>query len=400
MTRRREDDPTVPIGLWPDANRLGVDPVEYDESIRKYETMTYAKLRGSDTVVVTGYGVHLKVEYDSLVAEYEQEHIRERKKLIRLDQGMHKTKNFFICSHGGYVSLEAMEWCAQQGITVFVLNWKNDVVQVLTPRQYRSARTVYLQYKASESEQSVEVARELIRCKTMQQMVALERIPDHVIRSGKDRQVLFKEGNRVTVASSFDYSDPVEQFKAGLEKLASLSDVDAIRMLEARLAATYWSLFVGIPIAWERSDREKIPRHWLKVPERTSGVSSAHNASQAANPFYAALNFAYALLKAQVLQSVLVHGLDETIGFLHVSREGSQPFVYDMMEPFRSLIDIKVLALFDKMTFKRGDFVQSVSGEVRLNEELGRFIVATCRIPNLEIDLFVEQVLDIICGTR
>jgi CRISPR-associated endonuclease Cas1 len=189
-----------------------------------------------------------------------------------------------------------------------------------------------------------------------------------------------------------------QQFVDGIENLELLDDVNSIRMLEGRLAAAYWSMFVGIPIQWDYSAVGKIPEHWTKVAERVSGISSFNNASQATNPFYAVLNFAYALLKAQVLQSILVHGLDETIGFLHVSREGNQAFVYDLMEPFRSPIDMKVLDLFDKLIFKRGDFVQSLNGECRLNEELRRYVIATCRIPNLEIDRFVEHVLVMING--
>lgn len=400
MKQRNTDDFTVPIGLWPDANRLVVDPVEYDESLRKYDEKVSIRLRGSDTVVVSGYGIHLKVEYESLVIEYEQGHIPNRKKLLRLDRGVHKTKQIFISSHGGYVSLEAMEWCAQQEITVFLLNWKNDVVQVLTPRQLRSARIVYLQYAASQSGQGVEIARELIRHKTMQQMVALEQVPEHVIRSGKDRLVLFHEGNRVVISSRVEYGSPMEQFEAGLEKLVLPNDVNSVRILEAQLARAYWSLFVGISIPWEKSDIQKVPRHWLKVPERISGISSYQNASQATNPFYAILNFAYALLKAQVLQSILIHGMDESVGFLHVSREGGQPLVYDLMEPFRSVVDMSVLTLLDKMTFKRGDFIQSLDGECRLNEGLRRFVVTTCRVPNLDIDRLVERVLDIIGSTR
>ncbi len=396
MKRERSDDYTIPIGLGPDSNRLGIDPVEYDESLRKYDEKASIRLRGSDTVVVSGYGIHLKVEYESLVIEYEQGHIPNRKKLLRLDRGVHKTKQIFISSHGGYVSLEAMEWCAQQDITVFVLNWKNDVVQVLTPRQSRNARIVYLQYAASQSKQGVEITRELIRRKTMQQMVALEQVPEHVIRSGKERLVIYHEGNRVMISSRVEYGDPMEQFEVGLEKLVSLNDIDSIRILEAQLARAYWSLFVGISIPWEQLDMQRVPRHWCKVSERTSGISSTYNASQATNPFYAILNFAYALLKAQVLQSILVHGMDETVGFLHTSREGNQALVYDLMEPFRSVVDMSVLALLDKMTFKRGDFIQSLDGECRLNEGLRRYIITTCRVPNLDIDQFVEHVMEMI----
>jgi CRISPR-associated endonuclease Cas1 len=388
-----DDMRTIPLGLWPDANRIAVDPVEYQDSWYKYEVLSNIQLRGSDTAVVSGYGVHLKVEYDSLVAECELGHVPGRRKLLRLDRGVHKMRQIFISSHGGYVSFEAIDWCAQQDITVFLLNWRDDVVAVLTPRQSRSARVVYLQYAASQSKQGVEIARELIRCKTMQQMVALEQVPEHVIRSGKDRLVLFQEGNRVMISSRVEYGSPMEQFEVGLEKLVSLSDIDSIRMLEAQLARAYWSLFVGISIPWERSDREKVPRHWQKVPERVSGISSSRTAQHATNPFHSTLNFAYALLKAQVLQSILVHGLDETVGFLHVSREGGQPFVYDLMEPFRSIVDMSVLNIFGKQVFKKGDFIQTTTGECQLNEGLRRYVVAKCRVPDRDIDDFVERIM-------
>src|SRR5258708_23240015 len=386
----------IPLGLWPDANRIAVDPVEYHDSWYKYESLANIQLRGSDTAVVSGYGVHLKVEYDSLVGECELGHVRGRKKLLRLDRGVHRMKQIFIASHGGYVSFEAIDWCSQQDVTVTLLNWRNDVVTVLTPRQNHNARLIHLQYMASESEKSVEIARELIRRKTMQQMAALEQVPEHVIRSGKDRLVLFQEGNRVMISSRVEYGSPMEQFEAGLEKLVSLNDVDSIRMLEAQLARAYWSLFVGISIPWERSDIQKVPRHWHKIPERVSGISSSHTAQHATNPFHAMLNFAYAILKAQVLQSVLIHGLDETIGFLHASREGGQPFVYDLMEPFRSPVDARVLDVFSKTVFKKGDFIQTTSGECQLNEGLRRYVVAKCRIKNLDIDLFVEHVMEMI----
>lgn len=297
------------------------------------------------------------------------------------------------------MSFEAIEWCSQQEITVFLLNWRNDVVQVLTPRQSRDAGLVHLQYEASQSPLRVEIVREIIKRKTEQQIMVLKHLVDHpVVKYSMSLRVSRRKARK---PSDIGYDDPVwQQFEDGIVSLALLDDVDSIRMLEARLAATYWSMLVGIPIQWDYSAMGKIPEHWLKVPERVSGISSSNNASQATNPFHAVLNFAYALLKAQVLQAILVAGLDETIGFLHVSREGNQAFVYDLMEPFRSPVDIKVLELFDKLIFKKGDFVQSVNGECRLNEELRRYVVATCRVSNADIDRFIDHVRTAICGGR
>ena len=59
------------------------------------------------------------------------------------------------------------------------------------------------------------------------------------------------------------------------------------------------------------------------------------------------------------------------------------------MEPFRPKVDAKVLTFFRKTTFHRGDFYQLLSGECRLNEQLRRYILASCRVPQAEIDLLV-----------
>src|SRR6266851_3549987 len=87
-----DDRHTIPLGLWPDANRLDVDPVDYQDSWYKYEVLSNVQLRGSDTAVLSGYGVHLKVEYDSLVAECSLGHVPGGRKLLRLDRSVHKMK--------------------------------------------------------------------------------------------------------------------------------------------------------------------------------------------------------------------------------------------------------------------------------------------------------------------
>ncbi len=40
-------------------------------------------------------------------------------------------------------------------------------------------------------------------------------------------------------------------------------------------------------------------------------------------------------------------------------------------------------------TFHRGDFYQVLSGECRLNEQLRRYILASCRLPQSDIDALV-----------
>lgn len=168
--------------------------------------------------------------------------------------------------------------------------------------------------------------------------------------------------------------------------LHTVSTIDKLRTVEGRLAATYFACFAEMPIKWVQAAMKVVPEHWLRVSSRNSPLSNDGSGRHATNPYHAALNFAYALLEAQILQAVYIAGLDETIGFLHAYREGKHTLVFDLMEPFRTIVDYLILQFFQKRKFKKGDFVQEFTGEARMNEKLKRYILASCRVSPIEID--------------
>jgi CRISP-associated protein Cas1 len=59
------------------------------------------------------------------------------------------------------------------------------------------------------------------------------------------------------------------------------------------------------------------------------------------------LNYGYAVLEALCHRSLLIHGLLPTIGVQHTARYRSTPLVFDIMEPFRPVVDL-MLARFLK----------------------------------------------------
>lgn len=56
----------------------------------------------------------------------------------------------------------------------------------------------------------------------------------------------------------------------------------------------------------------------------------------------ALLNYGYAILMSTVLQKLFALGLDPTFGIGHAVRERSTPLAYDLMEPFRPCVDLRV----------------------------------------------------------
>lgn len=116
-----------------------------------------------------------------------------------------------------------------------------------------------------------------------------------------------------------------------LDKHQFQKNKNTIFALEAEFAQKYWAkLSQTIPQDYGFSKREK------------RGARDSLNAS---------LNYGYAILASKVLTSVLKAGLDPTIGILHATQENRNSLVFDLMEPYRPLIDRAIITLFTKKIF-------------------------------------------------
>lgn len=58
------------------------------------------------------------------------------------------------------------------------------------------------------------------------------------------------------------------------------------------------------------------------------------------------LNYGYTVLLARCLQKLMAIGLDPTFGIGHLVRERSTPLAYDLLEPFRPIIDARIAHWF------------------------------------------------------
>lgn len=347
---------------------MPVDWSDYMTSCEKYEKLSDAslKLRNFDTAVLGGHGVTLKVRYDALCIEYQR--ATGNSKVLKLSRGVHKTKQVVLFARGGYITLDAIEWFCQQNITVYLMNYNGELLQVLTPKQPRNSKLNFFQFLATIPEcvnsPSLSIAIELIRRKTLSQVATLTKHPE--------------------LPYQFE---AIEALENGLHRLHKIDTIEGLRQLEGMLAMAYFKCFSDMPIKWEKQASKIVPEHWKKISPRNSPLSYDGSGRRAVNPYHAALNFALALLKAQILEAITIAGLSPDVGYLHSYEGENKPsLVFDLMEPFRAIVDDMVLSFFQKTTFKKGDFIQSFSGEARMNEELRRYILASCRVNFIEVD--------------
>jgi len=104
------------------------------------------------------------------------------------------------------------------------------------------------------------------------------------------------------------------------------------------------------------------------------------------------LNYGYAVLMLRVEQKLLACGLDPLYGMGHVPRERSLPLAYDIMEPFRPIVDEEIFkwvkSNFDGSTPLAVDqlYKRMIQGIMDLKMPYGR-------LRALSLDKILEQVI-------
>lgn len=99
--------------------------------------------------------------------------------------------------------------------------------------------------------------------------------------------------------------------------------------------------------------------------------TSKNNATDIIN---ALLNYGYAILAGEISKFVCGMGLDPYFGFMHKSHTGFQPLVYDLIEPFRWLVDYSVYSIANhkdsRKQIKLKEYVHTREGNVVMDSVL------------------------------
>lgn len=153
----------------------------------------------------------------------------------------------------------------------------------------------------------------------------------------------------------------IQRIRASLRGMAHAETEDALRGHEGAAAAAY---FAALPALLSPA-----------VPQEMRFATRTRRPPK--DRFSALLNFAYALLYARVLQSVLSVGLEPALGFFHKPRTAAPPLVLDLMELFRvPLGDIPVIGSVNRLQWDPEADFDSAAGRVWLSAAGKRKIVS------------------------
>jgi CRISPR-associated protein Cas1 len=115
-----------------------------------------------------------------------------------------------------------------------------------------------------------------------------------------------------------------------------------------------------------------IPEKYQFHSRNQSFIRNAKN--HATDIINALLNYGYSVLAGEISKFVWGVGLDPYFGFMHKTHTGFQPLVYDLIEPFRWMVDEAVLSIAkhkdSRYRIKLKDYAFAKNGQVVIEYRL------------------------------
>lgn len=259
--------------------------------------------------------MHLIVEERGVFVSKHQGRLRVEQGKQRLAEVpiMH-LEQVLICSNGVGLSSDVVRTCAEEGIPIHFLNGSqgDDYGTLFASGLTGMALTKRAQLRAYEDARGLALAHAFVSGKVQSQANLLR----YAAKYRKDSDPALYAG---LMLAATEVLDPLP----ALGRVAGVISEDTRAALmggEGRAAARYWQAVATL-----------IPAELAWPGRETQG---------ARDPFNAALNYGYGVLRSQVRVALLLAGLEPNAGFLHADRPGKPSLTLDLIEEFRqALVD-------------------------------------------------------------
>ncbi len=206
------------------------------------------------------------------------------------------------------ISSPALVLAAQSEIPVIICNnWGKPEARIWSPRFCNIATLRRKQYLYSTHVKAMDWAYNIILQKIEGQKANLSFMADRKPTIAADvEKALGEIANQLSGIHFSESGDP-------------LVTKQRLMFVEAFTASRYWQLIgLKLPEPWNFANRVK----------RNPG-----------DPFNASVNYLYGMLRNHVEGAVLSIGLDPGLGIIHRDGYKMPSLVFDMMEPFRPVVD-------------------------------------------------------------
>ena len=241
-------------------------------------------------------------------------------------RGRHSVRSIMLASHGANVTIEAMRFAIDEGITIFVMHRAGEALAVLTdaPTVDASAHALELRRAqfAANPKQRLEVARAILAMKI--------------------------EACELSERETQD----------ALQSMANARNHAELLIAEAQTARVYWRRYVG----FRPRLTDRCPAAWSVFRGRLEKRGAQLVPRWARTPCNAALNYGYAVTVGNCTRALVGLGLDPSFGFLHhADAPGRLSLSYDVIELLRPRVDACVFRFMKSRPFDRKEFVEARS---------------------------------------
>ncbi len=253
------------------------------------------------TLVISDYGVRIRFRNGLFLVEKNGE---------KMEIPPLNIEQVIIATGGVMISSKAIRKMIDYGIDLVILDtWGMPIGRVYPPYISRTVETRRAQYRAYGCDRGIQVVKEIIYAKIMNQAGLLKRY------YGITRDKALRDSSLQLIQLADQVYDVDDEYDNAINKL---------RHMEAEAARIYWSSYS------------------LLIP-RDCGFDSRDQDST--DPINTLLNYGYGLLYKDVWRALVLAGLDPYAGYMHVDRSGKPVLVYDFVEQFRQLIDFIILRI-------------------------------------------------------
>lgn len=238
---------------------------------------------------------------------------------------------------GGFVSMEAVRFCARARIAIVALDRAHGFLSILGGAPKASAAFLRAQVRADP----IPIARAIVAAKI-----------------AASRQVgALAEADRY------------------MNALDHVTSLDQIRNVEAQAARVAWPNTPAL--RWHAGP---VPPDW-RAPWLMRTRLDAKGKRSARHPINAMLNAAFAVTAGRLAAYIAATGLSPAVGFLHTDKLGRWSLAYDAIEPLRPMIEARLFRFVARERFASGDFVRAADGSLRLAPGLLRAVLNACAPP-------------------
>ena len=315
-------------------------------------------------LVLSGHGIRLNVNAGTLLITCGFTHYPQKREEYRFFPGDRQLPSRIVILDGdGNITIDALRWLSEQGITLIQIDWKGEVSSVGGSPYAANPKVVRRQLAMQGNDEGLSFCRMLIQEKVHNSIETIKQLAVNA----EDAQPMIES---------------MEAIYTKLNKSPPKTLIDLLT-LEGIAAAAYFRYWYTLDLCWRGIGRKPIPEEWKRIGTRIGKNGDGNQF--AVHPVNAILNYAYAILANQIKGLIITAGADPSIGLMHSNTRSDAAFVYDLIEPARPIMDLKILKFVLGRIISPDDFILNKNGVVRLHPQMARYIVKLVQdVPEIE----------------